>query len=208
MNIENETNQILNILNNLCILKFNNNYNIKNNENTYDLGNDSKILSKIYEIILISELKKLLEKEGYSYIENEIQNKYPDFIIISKIDNEKYYAIDIKSSFLKDKDKINGFTLGTYKGYFKDRESTKSIVKPYKYFLKHFCLCVIYKREKDKNSVQYLFVKEKWQIASQQQGSGNTCNIGSIKLVKLLLGKYNYFENEESFDKYWLSYKS
>jgi hypothetical protein len=199
--------EIKNILNEICYTKFEEEFSITNLGVSYKLGNDSKIISKIYEIILIEKLKELLKINEFRYIDNDIQNKYPDFIIVSKIQKEKYYAIDIKSSYLKTDSNINGFTLGTYKGYFKERDSITSIVKPYKDFIKHFCVCVIYSKNKDTIPVKYILVREKWEIAIDTPGSGNTCNIGSIKLLSNLLTNKTYFNNEDEFDKFWLNYK-
>ena len=202
-----ESNRIIEILSILCSTKFDDNFSITNSSIYYKLGNDSKIISKIYEIVLIEKLKGLLHSEGFEYIENDIQNKYPDFIIISKIHEENYYAIDIKSTYLKTTTKINGFTLGTYKGYFRNRNCMNSIVRPYKNFNKHFCVCVIYDRHQGFIPVKHIIVREKWEIASHSPGSGNTCNIGSIKLLTDLIDKKYYFDNEDANIKYWLNYK-
>jgi hypothetical protein len=205
--IGDEIQEISDILNEISDTSIDDAFSISNNGINYKLGNDSKIISKIYEIIIIDKLKGLLDTKGYKYIENEIQNKYPDFIIISKIQEEKFYAVDIKSSYLKTEKKINGFTLGTYKGYFKNRDSLCSIVKPYNNFIKHFCICIIYLRTGIKIPVKHIIVKEKWEIARNVAGSGNTCNIGSIKLLSDLLGNKPYFNNEDEFNTFWLSYK-
>lgn len=207
MNKFNEASEIKNILNNISDITIDEKFTITNDGVKYNLGNDSKIISKIYEVIIIEKLKKLLDDKGFKYIENEIQNKYPDFIIISKIQREKYYAVDIKSSYLKKETEINGFTLGTFKGYFKDRESLKSIVKPYKNFIKHFCICVIYTRTDEKIPVNHIIIREKWEIARNGRGSGNTCNIGSIKSLNDLLNNKPYFSNEDEFNTFWLNYK-
>jgi hypothetical protein len=179
--IEQETNEIIEILNKISDISIDDEFSINNNGINYKLGNDSKIISKIYEIIIIDKLKCLLNTKQYKYIENKIQNKYPDFIIISKIQEEKIYAVDIKTSYLKTETEING--------YFKNRNSLCSIVKPYNNFIKHFCICVIYSRTCIKIPVKHIIVKEKWEIARNGTGSGNTCNIGSIKLLSDLLGR-------------------
>ena len=202
-----EAGEIQNILNNITDINIDDEFTITNDGVKYKLGNDSKIISKIYEVIIIEKLKKLLDDNCFKYIENDIQNKYPDFIIISQIQEEKYYAVDIKSTYLKTSSEINGFTLGTYKGYLKDRESLKSIVKPYKNFTKHFCICVIYTRTDTKIPVNNIIIREKWEIARNGCGSGNTCNIGSIKLLSDLLDNNPYFSSEDEFNTFWLSYE-
>jgi hypothetical protein len=202
-----EANKIRVILNKISDINIDDEFYINNDGVKYKLGNDSKIISKIYELIIIEKLKNLLDAKGFKYIENDIQNKYPDFIIISKTQKEKYYAVDIKSTYIKNKTRINGFTLGTYKGYFKDRKSMRSIVKPYNNFIKHFCVCVIYTRDGIKIPVNHIIVREKWEIARNGTGSGNTCNIGSIKLLSDLLANKPYFSSEDEFNTFWLNYK-
>lgn len=207
MEIHDEIDNITKILEEVCGTQFDDEFSVTNNGIAYKLGNDSKIISKIYELVIIDQLTSILKSNGYTYIQNDIQNKYPDFIIVSKVNNSKYYAVDIKCTYLKTKTHINGFTLGTYKGYFKNRETLNNILKPYNHFYKHFCICVIYDRCTDKIPVKHILLREKWQIASNSCGSGNTCNIGSIKLLCDILTKKTYFASEHSFDNYWLSYK-
>lgn len=199
---------INNILNSLTNVKFEDEYSVINNGVNYKLGNDSKIISKIYEIIVIDHLKDVLKTNNYDYIENNVQNKYPDFIIVSKVQNDKYYAVDIKSTYIKNDTEINGFTLGTYNGYFRNRTTTTSIVKPYDSFVKHYCICVIYERTGTKTPVKHLLVREKWQIARNATGSGNTCNIGSVKTIRELLNNESYFETEHEFDTFWSNYNN
>lgn len=52
------------------------------------------------------------------------------------------------------------------------------------------------------------FVKEKWEIASDRSGSGNTANIGSITKVEDILNGNGMFKDlgEKWFDDYWMNY--
>ncbi len=52
------------------------------------------------------------------------------------------------------------------------------------------------------------FFSEKWKIASDSQGSGNTANIGSVSTEKDLKEETGVFSRlgEEYFDLYWLNY--
>ena len=52
------------------------------------------------------------------------------------------------------------------------------------------------------------FVCEKWQIASDHQGSGNTANIGSITCIDDILKGNGIFAKlgEKWFDEYWMNY--
>jgi len=52
------------------------------------------------------------------------------------------------------------------------------------------------------------FVCEKWQLASDRQGSGNTANIGSITFIEdILKGRGVFAElGEDWFDEYWMNH--
>jgi len=52
------------------------------------------------------------------------------------------------------------------------------------------------------------FVCEKWQLASDKQGSGNTANIGSITFIDDIITGNGIFAKlgEEWFDEYWMNY--
>jgi len=55
-----------------------------------------------------------------------------------------------------------------------------------------------------------VFASEKWKIASDKQGSGNTANIGSVVDIADLKNGSGIFSQlgEEWFDEYWINYGS
>lgn len=54
------------------------------------------------------------------------------------------------------------------------------------------------------------FAAEKWKIASDKQGSGNTANIGSVVDIQDLKNENGIFSQlgEEWFDEYWINHGS
>ena len=138
----------------------------------------------------------------------EHQNHYPDMSFVSVNNPDIKFAVDLKTTYRKpDKPHLcNGFTLGSHGEYFRNRTSSKNIRFPYAEYDGHFCLGVIYDRahaatiDETKmvsvdemsalNSVMsnmQFFVAEKWRLASDRRGSGNTANIGSIELIEDVL---------------------
>lgn len=117
-------------------------------------------------------------------------------------------------------------TLGAFTGYFRDRKSSKNITYPYDDYVGHFVLGIIYSRSLDVSSENIVyeladlqnitsvvndfefFVQEKFKIAIDRPGSGNTKNIGSVtKIDELINGKGVFAElGEEMFDDYWMYY--
>ena len=56
------------------------------------------------------------------------------------------------------------------------------------------------------SNIQF-FVVEKWKIASDKSGSGNTANIGSIKKIEAIIAGGGVFSilGEAWFDDYWMN---
>ncbi len=110
----------------------------------------------------------------------------------------------------------------------KREQVKKNIQYPYSSYSGHFCLGIIYDRvggasidETKTHTVDELhsitsvvgnfnfFVVEKWKIASDKGGSGNTANIGSIKnIADIVAGRGMFSKLGESwFDDYWMNFK-
>lgn len=193
-------------------------------KNIYTISIDTKVVSKIMELLLFPKICKFAEDHNYKIVLCKEQNFYPDVTFIDK-DNNKY-AVDLKSTYRKNSKEVNGMTLGAFTGYFRDRKSTKNISYAYEQYSGHFVLGVIYSRtdgDVDERKVYQLnelqkitsvirdfkfFVQEKYAIAVDRPGSGNTKNIGSVtKIDDLVKGKGPFAElGEELFDDYWMYY--
>ena len=196
--------------------------------NVYALSPDSKVLSKVLELHLLPELLSFAESISYDIEPAEKQNWYPDFTFISRNNTDIKFAVDLKTTYRDEQhpDFCNGFTLGSHGEYFVDRTSTKNIQYPYSQYSGHFCLGIIYSRnvtaqyDSEIYSVSEVesipavirdftfFAAEKWRIASDKSGSGNTANIGSIQFIDDILNGNGVFAlaGEELFNDYWANF--
>lgn len=192
-------------------------------KNVYTITNDTKVVSKIIEILLIPKLDKFAHDHNLELELPSKQNFYPDLTF--KDQEGHLFAVDFKSSYY-DGESVNGLTLGSYWGYFRDRNTIKSMDYTYNSYSSHTVLRMLYKQsvldanEKDVYSVDELsaihsvienfifFVQPKWKIANDIPGSGNTRNIGGItNIQKLINGQGPFAElGEEVFDDYWQGY--
>ena len=166
-------------------------------KNVYTISNDTKVVSKIIEILLIP-----------------------------KLDNAgNLYAVDFKTSYYAG-NKANGLTLGSYWGYFRFRNRTMNMDYPYGEYKCHLVIGLLYKQthieagERNIYSIDELcmiksvienfvfFVQPKWKIALDRPGSGNTRNIGGVdSLDNLINGTGPFAElGEDVFDDYWMNY--
>ncbi len=205
-------------------------------KNIYAITSDTKIVSKIIEIHLFPKFLEFSEKHGYIMEFADKQNWYPDITFISKKNNEIKFAVDLKTTYIsKYKDnkpsECNGFTLGSHGNYFTNRRSNKNIQYPYDKYIAHYVLGILYERNHvskiDETKIYPLnglecvpsviknfvfFAQEKWRIAGDKSGSGNTANIGSVKNIgKLLEGRGIFWEcfgkrGEKWFNDYWKNY--
>jgi len=193
-------------------------------KNIYTISVDTKVISKIMELLLFPELARFAEEHNLKLVLTEQQNFYPD---ISFVDSDGHrFALDIKSTYRVSADEVNGMTLGAFTGYFRNRQSTKNITFPYASYSGHFVLGVIYSKVEGKiderrkyrleeleriasviNTFEF-FVQEKYRIASDRPGSGNTKNIGSATEISKLVNGIGPFAElgEETFDDYWKFY--
>lgn len=198
-------------------------------KNVYTISSDTKIISKILEIHLFPKILQFAEQNGYKIVLADHQNYYPDISFVKKTDDSVKFALDFKTTYkIPEKPHLcNGFTLGSHGKYFTDRTSTKNIQFPYSSYLGHFCFGIIYDRAEnihlDETKVHKLenlqsitsvvknfnfFIVEKWKIASDKGGSGNTANIGSITNINDIVNGNGMFAilGEHWFDDYWMNY--
>ena len=195
-------------------------------KNIYTISVDTKVISKILELMLFPIILTYCKKNNIKPVIASAQNHYPDLTFILP-DGEKF-AMDIKSAYRINNERISGFTLGAFTGYFRNRTSIKNSTCPYANYSKHFVLGVIYSRKNNniEESKTYnlddiesissvisdleIVLQEKFKIAHYTPGSGNTKNIGSIKDINRIRNGSGPFAilGERIFDDYWMYYQT
>ena len=191
----------------------------------YPLGSDTKVLSTVYEIIARRAIISYVRQHGLLLYEPEKQNYYPDFTLAQNRGDRRKIAVDVKTTYKNDKDDHFSYTLGGYTSFL--RNPTKNILFPYDEYHQHWIIGFVYRRLDQNDADAHVvyntddvanipvpftdvevFVQEKWRIASDKAGSGNTTNIGSIRgtLVDFQEGN-GLFKNEGEFLEYWRGYR-
>lgn len=167
-------------------------------DRVYPLGTDTKVLSTVFELFVRPVVVEIAGSFGMVVRQPDMQNFYPDFTLMVDEADPAKIAVDVKTtyrSFRKDGTWTASFTLGSYTSFL--RKPTKNIDYPYETYARHFIIGFVYTRgeEVPKSHIYPLqlrheipspfydldyFVQEKYRIAGQRPGSGNTTNIGSI----------------------------
>ena len=194
-------------------------------QRVYSISVDTKIVSKVLELLLFPMFVEFAEKHGLEIELCQHQNFYPDLTFTHRASGNRF-AVDIKSTYRESDTNVNGMTLGAFTGYFRNRESNKNTLYPYNEYAAHFVLGVIYSKcdevadERKQFSLSDLakipsvikdfqfFAQPKYRIATARPGSGNTKNIGSVVKIDALVNGAGPFATlgEEVYDDYWMFY--
>ena len=194
-------------------------------ENIYSISVDTKIVSKVLELLLFPMFVEFAKRHKLTTELCQHQNFYPDLTFTHAASGNRF-AVDIKSTYRENESTVNGMTLGAFTGYFRNRNSNKNTLYPYNQYAAHFVLGVIYTKcddvadERKKFAIANLssipsvikdfefFAQPKYRIATALPGSGNTKNIGSVDKIAALTSGSGPFASlgEEVYDDYWMFY--
>lgn len=193
--------------------------------NVFPMTGDTKVLSKVMELLLVPVFLEAIQDTPLVVEFAEHQNHYPDLTVVDTETGARV-AVDLKSTYFTGSARVNGFTLGAFTGYFRDRTYSKNITYPYGSYEAHLVLGVLYHKLAEGEDRRYsvdedseippvagkfeFLVQPKWAIAADRPGSGNTKNIGSAQSIEVLVegtGPFTQFESPEKvFDDYWTHY--
>ena len=199
---------------------------INRERDIYPIGSDTKVLSTVFELISRPAIYSIGKTFDYDVVEPAAQNHYPDFTLMRSRNDVRKIAVDVKTTYRRNiKNKFN-YTLGSYTSFIRPGNEKKNIVFPFNEYATHLVVGFVYNRAVEKkfslkhkypleqlqnipfpfDNVEF-FVQDKWRIASDKAGSGNTANIGSIYgLIDDFRNGNGPFQSEEEFLEYWRLY--
>src|ERR1035438_10535804 len=96
----------------------------------YTISVDTKIVSKVLELLLFPMFVDFGKKHGLKIELCPQQNFYPDLTFTHERSGHRF-AVDIKSTYRTSATEVNGMTLGAFTGYFRNRDSKKNTLYPY-----------------------------------------------------------------------------
>jgi hypothetical protein len=196
----------------------------------YPIDSDTKVISTVFERLSSPVLRTIALNNDYM-VNTANQTTYPDFTLSKQDENGAVthrIAIDIKTTYFEERRNMV-FTLGSYKSFI--RNNTKNILFPYNTYHEHWVLGFIYSRNdafeeynlsnlpkigqiKCPYDLKEIFIRDKISIVGLRAGSGNTANIGSVKLknpaeFKTIEGPFKQFTySHAAHDLYWSRYET
>jgi len=135
-------------------------------KNIYSITTDTKVISKVIEIMIFPCLLRFAKDNGLTIRLPPHQNYYPDVTFIDSEGNK--YAVDLKTTYRITDESVNGMTLGAFTGYFRNRSSYKNVLFPYEKYKKHYVLGVIYSRS-DIDSITTLLTDNGFQLTAAKR---------------------------------------
>lgn len=191
----------------------------------HTLGTDSKIIGRVFEMLAQPVLEEIAVTHGLILKTPESQTVYPDFVMMTDEASKDKIAIDIKTTYIDTAQSSIKFTLGSFGSYM--RNNTKNIEYTYTDYTRHYVIGFVYKRNdsaqasrvysyEDREKIEFpysnvrYFIQEKYKIAGDKPGSGNTENIGSFptrNFQDLVAGNGPFSRlGTDAFDLYWKHY--
>jgi hypothetical protein len=195
----------------------------------HPLETDSKVLAALFELATKKRLRELAKKHGLTLETPPEQNYYPDFTLTREAEDGSVLfraAVDVKTTYVDAPHDAFKYTLGSYTGCIHPARSTKNCHYPYETYHQHWVVGFVYERAARECAADALyapdeladvplplknvrhFVQEKWRVAGDKPGSGNTSNIGSItgSLGAFVRGQ-GVFASDAEFLAYWRNYE-
>ncbi len=195
------------------------------NGKIHTLGTDSKIIGRIFEMFTQPVLAEIAKEHNLIIKTPSAQTAYPDFVLMDNENSTNKIAVDVKTTYVSSDRSTIKFTLGSYASYM--RNNIKNIEYKYTDYSKHYVIGFIYKRNdlaqdskvfeyNNRDNIEFpyydvkYFIQEKYKIAGDKPGSGNTENLGSFstkKFTDLKEGRGPFSElGVDVFDLYWKYY--
>ncbi|KWA84025.1 hypothetical protein WL29_21915 [Burkholderia ubonensis] len=202
---------------------------IRNDGLIHPLDTDSKVLAALFEVAVKDKLRALAVSHGFTLETPSEQNYYPDFTLTRENEDGTLLrlAVDVKTTYGDTARDTFKFTLGSYTGCIHPSRETKNILYPFSTYAEHWVVGFVYERECKAPDAPELypvseldrvplplknihsFVQEKWRIAGDKPGSGNTSNIGSIEgPLHVFEQGLGVFASDAEFLAYWRNYNS
>jgi hypothetical protein len=192
----------------------------------HPIDSDTKVISTVFERLASPVVRTIAKEYGYQ-VELANQTTYPDFTLSlrQQRDGPHRLAIDVKTTYLS---RSMVLTLGGYNSFI--RNETKNILYPYSTYHAHWVLGFVYAQnplfeEYDLSGMPVrgdipcpykdvtVFMRDKHALAGIRAGSGNTKNIGSVKVsdpssFATVRGPFLRFTRaKDACDHYWKSYE-
>lgn len=175
----------------------------------HELPDTPQVITGIFQEVAKQRLKPFLREDYNCRIVQGGPREYPEITASGGRLGEEKIAIDIKTTRRLSKNRVSGFSLGSYAGYFVHPDRKLPGCKfPYGEFKEHWIIGFIYIWNPNADSLHMVsdievIVNQKWKIASKSTATGTTFAISSVRSPDALRKGKGHFESSEEFEDFW-----
>jgi hypothetical protein len=177
--------------------------------NIYELPDIPQVITGIFQEVAKQCIKPfLIENYGCEIIQGG-PREYPEITAFGGKLGEGKIAIDIKTTRRMSKNRVSGFSIGSYAHYFLyPNQKLPGCKFPYGDFVEHWIVGFIYTWNPDADSLHMVsdievIVNQKWKIASKSTATGTTFAISSVREIDALRSGRGNFKSSEEFESFW-----
>lgn len=175
----------------------------------YDLPDIPQVISGLFQEVAKRKVKPFLRERYRCEIVQGGPREYPEITAFGgKLGNRKI-AIDIKTTRRLSPNRVSGFSIGSYAGYFLHPDRKLPGCKlPYGEFSQHWLVGFIYTWKPHADSLHMVsevevVVNEKWKLASRSTATGTTFAISSVRDIRRLKQGRGDFGSPSEFESFW-----
>jgi hypothetical protein len=170
------------------------------------MADSTRMASAMFERIGIEAGAHLARAHEFATNVSNSGLVYPDLEL--EAPTGELFALDIKTCQLRSETLTSGFTLGTYRGYFRGGPRNLRPGRLYRDYSEHWILGIIYDAACpfDRHEI---VLWPKYRLAGRRTGSRNTSNIGSVTDLGLLRDGLGPFAplGEKAFEAFWRAFE-
>jgi hypothetical protein len=173
---------------------------------------NSTAITAIIEQQALVLLEDWAGKNGIRMTRARNTREYPDATLEDGPLVDRVAAVDVKTTRRINQNRVSGFTIGSYAGYFLQPDLQLPGCRiPYGDFSEHWIAGFIYDWDDESESLSMVsnievIIAEKWRIASRSTGTGTTKHIASVRDITRLRNETGEFGSKEAFEDFWRKY--
>lgn len=182
---------------------------IDENGKVCDLPDIPQVITGIFQEVAKRKVKSFVRQNYYCQIIQGGAREYPEITAFGGKLKEGKIAIDIKTTRRVSKNRVSGFSIGSYAGYFTYPDQKRPGCKfPYGEFKEHWIVGFVYTWNPRADSLHMVsdievIVNEKWKLASKSTATGTTFAISSVRDLNALRAGKGDFDSPQEFESFW-----
>jgi len=168
-----------------------------------------QVITGLFQEVAKERVKPFLSRNYHCQIVEGGSREYPEITAFGGELGEGKIAIDIKTTRRVSSNRVSGFSIGSYAGYFTHPDKKLPGCKfPYSEFKEHWLIGFVYTWNPNADSLNMVsnievIINQKWKLASKSTATGTTFAISSERNLDDLRNGRGDFNSSQEFKNFW-----